>query len=90
MHCERTEMTLFSEAKHKFLPVSEGEDIPTQLFLNACSEIVPFFGSNSVFTVLYTFLGHFIADVLGSTAFMPVKADINGNIQVYITCYMYV
>lgn len=56
-------MTLFSEAKHKFLPLSEGDDIPTQSFLHACSEIVPFF------------------DVLGSTAFMPVKSDINGNIQ---------
>ena len=37
-------MTLFSEAKHKFLPLSEGDDIPTQTFLHACSEIVPFFG----------------------------------------------
>lgn len=44
----RDEMTLFSEAKYKFLPVSEGDDIPTQPFLHACSEIVPFFGSNIV------------------------------------------
>ena len=41
-------MTLFSEAQYKFLPVSEGEGISTQSFLHACSEIVPFFGSNNM------------------------------------------
>ena len=41
-------MTLFSEATHKFLPVSEGDSIPTQQFLRACSEIVPFFGTHSL------------------------------------------
>ena len=37
-------MTLFSQAKHKFQVISEGEAIPTEPFLLACSEVVPFFG----------------------------------------------
>jgi len=55
-------MTFFSQTKHNFLPIPEDENIAAQAFLDACSEIVPFF------------------DVLGSTAFAPVKSDINGNI----------
>ena len=37
-------MTFFSETKHTFPAVKEGEGIPTQQFLLAASEIVPFFG----------------------------------------------
>lgn len=37
-------MTLFSEAKYKFLEIKEGDDIPTDPFLLAADEIVPFFG----------------------------------------------
>jgi len=55
-------MTYFSQAKHTFNPVPEDKEILAESFLNACSEIVPFF------------------DLLGSTAFAPVKSDINGNI----------
>jgi len=55
-------MTYFSQAKHTFQPVPEDKRILAESFLNACSEIVPFF------------------DLLGSTAFAPVKSDINGNI----------
>lgn len=56
-------MSLFSQTEHKFLHIGEGEEILTQPFLLACSQIIPFF------------------DVLGPTAFKPVKADISGNIQ---------
>eukprot|EP00731_Ephydatia_muelleri_P023283 Em0015g866a len=56
-------MSLFSQTEHKFQQIKEGEEIQTQPFLLACSQIIPFF------------------DVLGPTAFKPVKSDINGNIQ---------
>lgn len=39
-------MTLFSQAEHKFQVIKECEDIPTDLFLLAADEIVPFFGKN--------------------------------------------
>ncbi|XP_057295652.1 glycolipid transfer protein-like [Hydractinia symbiolongicarpus] len=54
--------TFFKKTKHSYQPIPEDGKIVTQSFLDACSEIVPFF------------------DVLGSTAFAPVKSDINGNI----------
>lgn len=54
--------TFFAKAKHTYQPIPDDGKIVTQTFLDACSEIVPFF------------------DVLGSTAFAPVKSDINGNI----------
>jgi len=37
-------MTFFSEAKFRFKPVPEDGKIEIEPFLNACSEIVPFFG----------------------------------------------
>lgn len=42
----RTEkiMSFFSEAEHKFLPIPEDSRIETKSFLDAASEIVPFFG----------------------------------------------
>jgi len=55
--------SFFGKAAHKFQPLPEDGKVNTDLFLKACSEIVPFF------------------DVLGSTAFAPVKSDINGNIS---------
>lgn len=56
-------MSFFTEAEHGFLPVPEDKRIETKSFLDAASEVVPFF------------------DVLGPTAFAPVKSDINGNIK---------
>ncbi|KAJ7353920.1 hypothetical protein OS493_031367 [Desmophyllum pertusum] len=56
-------MSFFSEAEHRFLPIPEDTRIETKSFLDAASEVVPFF------------------DVLGPTAFAPVKSDINGNIK---------
>lgn len=56
-------MSFFTEAEHGFLPVPEDNRIETKSFLDAASEVVPFF------------------DVLGPTAFAPVKSDINGNIK---------
>ena len=55
-------MSFFSQVKQNFVEVPEDGQIVTETFLDACSEIVPFF------------------DVLGATAFAPVKADLNGNI----------
>lgn len=55
--------SFFGKASHKFQPLPEDGKINTDMFLNACSQIVPFF------------------NVLGSTAFAPVKSDINGNIS---------
>jgi hypothetical protein len=37
-------MTLFSQAQHTFPVLKESEDIPTDRFLLAADEIVPFFG----------------------------------------------
>ena len=37
-------MTLFSQAKYKFPVINEGDNIPTDPFLLAADEIVPFFG----------------------------------------------
>ena len=54
-------MTWFSEAKHGFLPVSEGGNIPTQPFLLACSEIVPFFGIIKKYKCLYIILFKILA-----------------------------
>ncbi|XP_068748310.1 glycolipid transfer protein-like isoform X1 [Montipora capricornis] len=56
-------MSFFSEASHRFLPIPEDGRIDTEPFLDAASQVVPFF------------------DVLGPTAFAPVKSDINGNIK---------
>ena len=38
--------TFFSEASHKFLPIPEDEKIVCKSFLDACNQIVPFFGKN--------------------------------------------
>ena len=38
-------MTLFSQAEYKFQVIKECEDIPTDPFLLAADEIVPFFGT---------------------------------------------
>ncbi|KAL5477835.1 hypothetical protein EMCRGX_G024683 [Ephydatia muelleri] len=59
----KQEAPRISDTEHKFQQIKEGEEIQTQPFLLACSQIIPFF------------------DVLGPTAFKPVKSDINGNIQ---------
>jgi len=61
--------TFFSKAQHRYQTIPEDGKIVTSSFLDACSEIVPFF------------------DVLGSTAFSPVKKDINGNIAKLRTKY---
>lgn len=37
-------MTLFSQAQYKFPVIEQCEDIPTDPFLLAADEIVPFFG----------------------------------------------
>lgn len=37
-------MSFFSEAKHRFLPIPEDGRIETKSFLDAASEVVPFFG----------------------------------------------
>lgn len=40
-------MTLFSEAENKFPVLNEGDEVPTDHFLLAADEIVPFFGKSS-------------------------------------------
>lgn len=37
-------MSFFSEAEHRFLPIPEDGRIETKSFLDAASEVVPFFG----------------------------------------------
>ena len=37
-------MSFFSEATHRFLPIPEDSRIETKPFLDAASEVVPFFG----------------------------------------------
>jgi len=37
-------MTFFSEVTHKFPVLKESDDVPTDAFLLAAAEIVPFFG----------------------------------------------
>lgn len=37
-------MSFFSEATHRFLPIPEAARIETKSFLDAASEVVPFFG----------------------------------------------
>lgn len=37
-------MSFFSEAEHKFQMITEGQPIPTEPFLKACEEILPFIG----------------------------------------------
>lgn len=61
--------SFFGKATHKYQAIPEDGKINTQMFLDACSQIVPFF------------------DVLGSTAFAPVKSDINGNITKLLKKY---
>jgi hypothetical protein len=46
----KEDMSFFSEAKCRFLPVPEDERIETEPFLNACTEVVPFFGEYIYFT----------------------------------------
>ena len=80
-------MSLFSVAQHRFHLLSDGDQIETNSFLLACSEIVPFFGKwnitiTLVIIYIYIYIYFFFSpDKLGSTAFSPVKSDINGNIQ---------
>lgn len=40
-------MSFFSEAVHRFLPIPEDRKIETKQFLDAASEIVPFFGEHN-------------------------------------------
>ena len=73
-------MTFFGSFKSRFEDVPGGEDGPaTALFLNSCAEIVGVFSECSV--EIYVIVMRLI-DILGSTAFTPVKMDINGNIKV--------
>lgn len=72
-------MSLFSEATHQYPVLSEGDTIQTLPFLLASQEIVPFFGK---YHHCYIILNILDLDVLGRTAFAPVKKDISGNIQV--------
>ena len=37
-------MSFFSEAEHKFQVIAKGQPIPTEPFLKACAEILPFIG----------------------------------------------
>lgn len=37
-------MSFFTEATHRFLPIPEDTRIETKPFLDAASEVVPFFG----------------------------------------------
>lgn len=39
-------MSFFTEAEHGFLPVPEDKRIETKSFLDAASEVVPFFGKH--------------------------------------------
>ena len=42
-------MSFFTEAEHGFLPVPEDKRIETKSFLDAASEVVPFFGKHLPF-----------------------------------------
>lgn len=68
-------MSFFASVKTSFVTLPAEGEIPTALFLDACAEIVPLFGNRLFFDAHTT-------DALGSTAFAPVKSDINGNIKV--------
>ena len=73
-------MTFFGSFKSRFEDVPGGEDGPaTALFLSSCSEIVGVFSEcRHARQMQY----QCSIDILGSTAFTPVKMDINGNIKV--------
>ena len=75
-------MSFFSEATHQYPILSEGDTIQTLPFLLASQEIVPFFGKNQHCYIIYIKYFGQLLDVLGPTAFSPVKKDISGNIQV--------
>lgn len=42
-------MSFFTEAEHKFLSIPEDIRIETKSFLDAASEVVPFFGKHLLF-----------------------------------------
>ena len=58
--------------------------MPTKLFLDACTAILPLLGICLVRLVVVVFVGGDLVcvDTLGGTTFAPVKMDINGNITV--------
>ena len=79
--------------------MTKDDDIPTLQFLESCRAVVPFFGlfytlDSLFFSLLVRHASislthvhqpcHLHADTLSSTAFAPVKADINGNIEVHV------
>ena len=87
MWFENPGMTFFSTAEHQFPAITKGQDIETVPFLAACTEILPFFGElrrvyNRSNLLEYNDNVQSFPDVLGPTAFKPVKSDINGNVTV--------
>ena len=65
--------SFFGKAAHKFQPLPEDGKVNTDLFLKACSEIVPFFGKHGLHldTYLLFFVG---ATKLGvNKLLMPFK-----------------
>ena len=109
-----SEETFFSKVKYRFQPIPDDGRIDTDTFLNACGEVIPFFGMYLLITYPFEFISprgrfatvpldhccwecgkwtnfylYFFPDVLGSTAFAPVKSDINGNITVRSYCLFF-
>lgn len=46
-------MTFFSQAKYRFQPIQDDKRIETWPFLQACQEIVPFFGMFAIYIFFY-------------------------------------
>ena len=78
-------MSFFSEAEHKFQVITKGQPIPTEPFLKACEEILPFIGKLKKLTSIFSSeFGNKCehTEMMGPHAFRLPKADINGHIQV--------
>ncbi len=54
-------MTFFSQAKYRFHPIPEDKRIETYPFLQACQEIVPFFGKSSFCIIPYYDVNYYCA-----------------------------
>jgi hypothetical protein len=87
-------MSFFDSMPARFEAVGREPGVGTVAFLDACAALVPIFGAlglTSAFTCT-TFCqlstaascrrGVWCTDALNSTAFSPVKSDINGTIKV--------
>ncbi len=72
-------MSFFTGVRYSFTTIPAG-DIPAAEFLDACSAIIPVFGGLVIDCISCRLI--MTIDALGSTAFAPVKSDINGNIKV--------